>query len=62
MIYEIPFSYEMYGTYEIEADSLEEAISLSEELSLADGSPSDVDGSYSIDRDTLRSMYPDEDF
>ncbi len=60
--YEIPCSWEVYGTLEVEANSLEEAIAIAE----ADDTPmpndSDyVDGSFVVDRDMAEEINKDVD-
>ena len=58
--YEIPCSWEVYGTMEIEADSLEEAIELAERDDSPMPDDSDyVDGSFQIDRDIAEEINKD---
>ena len=67
--YEIPCSWEVYGTLEVEASRLEEAIAIAE----ADDAPiwryscspstndfNYVDGSFEVDRDIAEEMNKDE--
>ena len=59
--YEIPCTWEVYGTVEIEADSLEEAIELAERDDSPMPDESDyVDGSFQIDRDIAEEINKDE--
>ena len=59
--YEIPCSWEVYGTMEIEADSLEEAIELAERDDSPMPDDSDyVDGSFQVDRDIAEEINKDE--
>ena len=59
--YEIPCSWEVYGTIEIEADSLEEAIELAERDDSPMPDDSDyVDGSFQVDRDIAEEINKDE--
>ena len=58
--YEIPCTWEVYGTIEIEADSLEEAIELAERDDSPMPDESDyVDGSFQIDRDIAEEINKD---
>ena len=58
--YEIPCTWEVYGTIEIEADSLEEAIELAERDDSPMPDDSDyVDGSFQIDRDIAEEINKD---
>ena len=58
--YEIPCTWEVYGTVEIEADSLEEAIELAERDDSPMPDESDyVDGSFQIDRDIAEEINKD---
>ena len=55
--YEIPCTWEVYGTMEVEANSLEEAIELAER----DDSPMPdsydyIDGSFEVDRDVAEEL------
>ena len=55
--YEIPCTWEVYGTVEIEADSLEEAIELAERDDSPMPDDSDyVDGSFQVDRDIAEEI------
>ena len=59
--YEIPCSWEVYGTLEVEANSLEEAIKLAERDDSPMPDDSDyVDGSFEVDRDVAEEMNKDE--
>ena len=59
--YEIPCSWEVYGTMEIEADSLEEAIELAERDDSPMPDDSDyVDGSFQVDRDIAEEINKDD--
>jgi len=59
MIYKIPVYWTMYETMEVEADSLKEAIDLSiDTLPLPNGVY--VDGSFTVEMDTLNELYPEE--
>jgi len=59
--YEIPCSWEVYGTMEVEANSLEEAIKLAERDDSPMPDDSDyVDGSFEVDRDVAEEMNKDE--
>jgi len=59
--YEIPCTWEVYGTVEIEADSLEEAIELAERDDSPMPDDSDyVDGSFQVDRDIAEEINKDE--
>jgi hypothetical protein len=59
--YEIPCTWEVYGTIEIEADSLEEAIELAERDDSPMPDDSDyVDGSFQVDRDIAEEINKDE--
>ena len=58
--YEIPCTWEVYGTLEVEADSLEEAIELAERDDSPMPDESDyVDGSFQIDRDIADEINKD---
>ena len=58
--YEIPCTWEVYGTIEIEADSLEEAIELAERDDSPMPDDSDyVDGSFQVDRDIAEGINKD---
>ena len=58
--YEIPCTWEDYGTIEIEADSLEEAIELAERDDSPMPNDSDyVDGSFQVDRDIAEEINKD---
>ena len=58
--YEIPCTWEVYGTIEIEADSLEEAIELAERDDSPMPNDSDyVDGSFQVDRDIAEEINKD---
>ena len=58
--YEIPCTWEVYGTVEIEADSLEEAIELAERDDSPMPDESDyVDGSFQVDRDIAEEINKD---
>ena len=58
--YEIPCTWEVYGTIEIEADSLEEAIELAERDDSPMPDDSDyVDGSFQVDRDVAEEINKD---
>ena len=58
--YEIPCTWEVYGTVEIEADSLEESIELSERDDSPMPDDSDyVDGSFQVDRDIAEEINKD---
>ena len=58
--YEIPCTWEVYGTLEVEADSLEEAIELAERDDSPMPDESDyVDGSFQIDRDIAEEINKD---
>ena len=60
--YEIPCTWEVYGTVEIEADSLEEAIELAERDDSPMPDDSDyVDGSFQVDRDIAEEINKDVD-
>ena len=59
--YEIPCTWEVYGTIEIEDDSLEEAIELAERDDSPMPDDSDyVDGSFQVDRDIAEEINKDE--
>ena len=59
--YEIPCSWEVYGTVEVEANSLEEAIELAERDDSPMPDASDyVDGSFEVDRDVAEEINKDE--
>ena len=59
--YEIPCTWEVYGTIEIEADSLEEAIELAERDDSPMPDDSDyVDGSFQVDRDIAEEINKDD--
>ena len=59
--YEIPCTWEVYGTVEIEADSLEEAIELAERDDSPMPDDSDyVDGSFQVDRVIAEEINKDE--
>ena len=59
--YEIPCSWEVYGTMEVEANSLEEAIELAERDDSPMPDASDyVDGSFEVDRDVAEEINKDE--
>lgn len=59
MIYKIPVYWTMFDTMEVEADSLKEAIDLAiDSLSLPDGDY--VDGSFTVEMETLNEIYPEE--
>ena len=55
--YEIPCSWEVYGTMEVKANSLEEAIELAEkdDYPMPDA-PDYVDGSFQVDRDIAEEI------
>ena len=58
--YEIPCTWEVYGTVEIEADRLEEAIELAERDDSPMPDDSDyVDGSFQVDRDIAEEINKD---
>ena len=58
--YEIPCTWEVYGTIEIEADSLEEAIELAERDDSPMPDESDyVDGCFQVDRDIAEEINKD---
>ena len=58
--YEIPCTWEVYGTLEVEADSLEEAIELAERDDSPMPDESDyVDGSFQVDRDIAEEINKD---
>ena len=58
--YEIPCSWEVYGTLEVEADSLEEAIELAERDDSPMPDDSDyVDGTFQVDRDIAEEINKD---
>jgi hypothetical protein len=60
--YEIPCSWEVYGTMEVEASSLEEAIELAERDDSPMPDASDyVDGSFEVDRDVAEEINKDDD-
>ena len=60
--YEIPCSWEVYGTMEVEANSLEEAIELAERDDSPMPDASDyVDGSFEVDRDVAEEINKDDD-
>jgi len=60
--YEIPCTWEVYGTLEIEADSLEEAIELAERDDSPMPDDSDyVDGSFQVERDIAEEINKDEE-
>ena len=57
--YKIPVYWTMYDTMEVEANSLKEAIDLAiDTLPLPDGGY--VDGSFTVEMDTLNEIYPEE--
>ena len=59
MKYKIPVYWTMYDTMEVEAHSLKEAVSKAiDVLPLPDGSY--VDGSFTVEMDTLHEIYPEE--
>ena len=59
--YEIPCSWEVYGTLEVEANSLEEAIELAEREDSPMPDDSDyVDGSFQVDRDIAEEINKDD--
>lgn len=57
-LYRIPCSWQMYGYYEVEAESLEEAIDMALDSSLPDGSY--VEGSFEIDHSQLEEELSEE--
>ena len=58
--YEIPCTWEGYGTMEVEANSLEEAIELAERDDSPMPDDSDyVDGSFQVDRDIAEEINKD---
>lgn len=59
MRYKIPVYWTMYDTMEVEADSLREAVSKAiDVLPLPEGLY--VDGSFTVEMDTLNEIYPEE--
>jgi hypothetical protein len=59
MVYKIPVYWTMYDTMEVEANSLKEAIDLTiDTLPLPTGDY--VDGSFTVEMDTLIELYPEE--
>lgn len=59
MIYKIPVYWTMYDTMNVEADSLKQAIDLAiDTLPLPHGDY--VDGSFTVEMDTLNEIYPEE--
>jgi hypothetical protein len=59
MTYKIPVYWTMYDTMEVEADSLKKAIDLAiDTLPLPIGTY--VDGSFTIELDSLKELYPNE--
>lgn len=60
MKYEIPCVWQMYGYYDIEADSLEDAITQAEDAPLPEDGDY-VEGSFEIDEGAIRANYPEED-
>ena len=57
--YRIPVYWTMYDTMEVEANSLKEAINMAiDTLPLPDGEF--VDGSFTIEMETLNEIYPEE--
>ena len=59
MIYKIPVYWTMFDTMEVDAESLKEAIDLAiDSLPLPDGDY--VDGSFTVEMETLNEIYPEE--
>ena len=55
--YEIPCSWEVYGTAEVEADNLDEAVAKVEADDFPlPGRASYVDGSFEVDRDVAEEL------
>ena len=55
--YEIPCSWEVYGTVEVEADNLDEAVAKVEADDFPlPGRASYVDGSFEVDRDVAEEL------
>ena len=58
--YEIPCTWEVYGTLEVEANSLDEAIELAERDDSPMPDESDyVDGTFQVDRDIAEEINKD---
>jgi hypothetical protein len=58
MTYKIPVYWTMFDTIDIEAESLKEAIETIDSIPLPIGLY--VDGSFTIEMDTLNEIYPEE--
>ena len=59
MTYKIPVYWTMFDTMEVEAESLKEAVSTAiDVLPLPKGLY--VDGSFTVEMDTLNELYPEE--
>lgn len=59
MIYKIPVYWTMFDTMEVDAESLKEAIDLAiDSLPLPNGDY--VDGSFTVEMETLNEIYPEE--
>ena len=56
--YRIPCSWEMYGYYEVDADTLEEAIQMAVDGALPEGDY--VDASFEVDKEICENDYPNE--
>jgi hypothetical protein len=59
MIFKIPVYWTMYDTMEVEAESLKEAIDLAIDILPLPGGEY-VDGSFTVEFDTLKQLYPEE--
>jgi hypothetical protein len=58
--YKIPCSWEVYGSFECQAETLQEALQKAHEGALPVGEY--VDASFEIDVDIVEQDYPDEEF
>ena len=56
--YKIPVYWTMFDTMEVEAESLKEAMETIDKMPLPEGIY--VDGSFTIEMDTLNEIYPEE--
>jgi hypothetical protein len=58
MTYKIPVYWTMFDTIDIEAESLKEAMEIIDSVPLPEGDY--VDGSFTIEMETLNEIYPEE--
>jgi len=56
--YKIPVYWTMFDTMEVEAESLKEAMETIDKMLIPEGIY--VDGSFTIEMDTLNEIYPEE--